>query len=204
MIQDGTEQLAHDAITFIYRLIISIKSTGRRSGILARAWKFGDDIDTDAIIAGRYLVINDPRELALHLFESIRPDMHGEVRPGDIIVGGANFGCGSSREHAPLAIKGAGCEAVVARSFARIFFRNAINIGLPLFICDDVDKIADGDDIMIDMAAGVIYNKSKDESYKTSPLPDFLREIVEAGGLVNYTKRQVAVKSLRLRGKGEA
>ncbi len=162
-------------------------------GILAgRAWKFGDDIDTDAIIPGRYLVINDPHELAQHLFEGVRPEMAVQVRQGDFVVAGENFGCGSSREHAPLALKGAGISAVVAKSFARIFFRNSINIGLPLFVCSDADKIRDGDPIEIDMAGGIIHNISSGESYKTTPLPEFLREIVEAGGLVEYTKRQVA------------
>ena len=156
-----------------------------------RAWKFGDDIDTDAIIPGRYLVINDPEGLARHLFEGVRPEFPGQVQPGDLVVAGTNFGCGSSREHAPLGLKGAGVEAVVAKSFARIFFRNAINIGLPLFICADVDRIRDGDSIEIDMAEGVIHNRTSGESYKTTPLPPFLQEIVEAGGLVEYTKRTV-------------
>jgi 3-isopropylmalate/(R)-2-methylmalate dehydratase small subunit len=160
--------------------------------LAGRAWKFGDDIDTDAIIPGRYLVINDPLELAEHLFEGVRPEMATQVRKGDIIVAGENFGCGSSREHAPLALKGAGITAVVARSFARIFFRNAINIGLPLFICAEVDRIRDGDSLEIDMAGGIIHNQSRGESYKTTPLPLFLQEIVEAGGLVEYTKRMVA------------
>ena len=157
-----------------------------------RAWKFANDIDTDAIIPGRYLVINEPGELAGHLFEGVRPEMAGEVKDGDIVVAGENFGCGSSREHAPLALKGAGIKAVVAKSFARIFFRNAINIGLPLFICPDVDKIADGSEIEIDMAGGIIEDRSSHKFYKTTPLPDFLQEIVEAGGLVEYTRRQVS------------
>ncbi|MDM7912533.1 MAG: 3-isopropylmalate dehydratase small subunit, partial [Methanotrichaceae archaeon] len=137
-------------------------------------------------------VINDPKELAMHLFEGVRPEMVAEARPGDFVVAGENFGCGSSREHAPLALKGAGISAVVAKSFARIFFRNAINIGLPLFICSEVERIEDGDSLEIDMAKGVIYNKSRGESYKTTPLPHFLQEIVEAGGLVEYTKRIVS------------
>jgi 3-isopropylmalate/(R)-2-methylmalate dehydratase small subunit len=166
-------------------------------GILAgRAWKFGDDIDTDAIIPGRYLVINDPRELAGHLFEGLRPELAMQVKEGDFIVAGDNFGCGSSREHAPLALKGAGVEAVVAKSFARIFFRNAINIGLPLFICDDVDKVKEGDPLEINRVSGIIHDFTSDESYKTTPLPSFLMEIVDAGGLVEYTKRIVATKSL--------
>lgn len=160
-------------------------------GILARAWKFGDDIDTDVIIPGRYLIINDPKDLAAHLFEGIRPEFARDVRERDIIVAGSNFGCGSSREHAPLAIRGAGVAAVVAKSFARIFFRNAINIGLPLLICADADQIADGDSLRLNLAEGVIYNKTRDESYRTTPLPLFLREIVDAGGLINYTRRQV-------------
>jgi 3-isopropylmalate/(R)-2-methylmalate dehydratase small subunit len=159
--------------------------------LAGRAWKFGADIDTDAIIPGRYLVINDPQELALHLFEGLRPELAVQVLEGDIIVAQDNFGCGSSREHAPLALKGAGVAAVVAKSFARIFFRNAINIGMPLFVCNDVDKIKDGDALDIDMVAGIICNLSNDESYETTPLPFFLREIVEAGGLVEYTKRMV-------------
>ncbi len=167
------------------------------SVLAGRAWKFGDDVDTDAVIPGRYLVINDPLELAEHLFEGVRPEMAALVRPGDLVVAGENFGCGSSREHAPLALKGAGISAVVAKSFARIFFRNAINIGLPLFICSEVDRIRDGDSIDIDMAGGVIHNKSRDESYKTTPLPPFLQEIVEAGGLVEYTKKTVASARVR-------
>lgn len=160
-------------------------------GILARAWKFGNDIDTDVIIPGRYLVINDPEELAKHLFEGIRPEFAESVRPGDIIVAGTNFGCGSSREHAPLAIKAAGVEAVIARSFARIFFRNSINIGLPLLICADAEKIDDGDSVVVDISRGIVQNISKKESYPTTPLPPFLQEIVKSEGLLNYTKKQV-------------
>jgi 3-isopropylmalate/(R)-2-methylmalate dehydratase small subunit len=166
-------------------------------GILAgRAWKFGDDIDTDAIIPGRYLVINNPRELAEHLFEGLRPELAIQVKEGDFVVAGDNFGCGSSREHAPLALKGAGVAAIVAKSFARIFFRNAINTGLPLFICDDVDKIKDGDPLEIDMEAGTIRDISSGESYTTTPIPQFLMEIVDAGGLVEYTKRIIAMKKM--------
>ena len=156
-----------------------------------RAWKFKDDIDTDAIIPGRYLVINDPEGLAEHVFEGVRPEFAGQVSAGDFVVAGTNFGCGSSREHAPLGLKGAGVEAVVASSFARIFFRNAINIGLPLFVSADAERIRDGDSIEIDADEGIIYNRSRGESYRTTPLPPFLQEIVEAGGLVEYTKRKV-------------
>ena len=157
-----------------------------------RAWKFGDDVDTDAIIPGRHLVINDPYELAGHIFEGTRAEMAAQVREGDIVVAGENFGCGSSREHAPLALKGAGIKAVVARSFARIFFRNAINIGLPLFICSESEKIRDGDALEIDMAAGIIHDLSTEQSCRTTPLPPFLQEIVEAGGLVEHAKERAA------------
>lgn len=156
-----------------------------------RAWKFKDDVDTDAIIPGRYLVINDPEGLAKHVFEGVRPEFATEVAEGDIVVAGRNFGCGSSREHAPLGLKGAGVKAVIADSFARIFFRNAINIGLPLFVSSEVDRIEDGDAIEIDADEGVIYNRSRGESYRTTPLPPFLQEIVATGGLVEYTKRMV-------------
>jgi len=159
--------------------------------LAGRAWKFEDDVDTDAIIPGRYLVINDPEGLAKHVFEGVRPEFATEVAEGDIVVAGRNFGCGSSREHAPLGLKGAGVEAVVATSFARIFFRNAINIGLPLFVSAEADKIRDGDSIEIDADEGVIYNRSRSESYRTTPLPPFLQEIVATGGLVEYTKRMV-------------
>jgi 3-isopropylmalate/(R)-2-methylmalate dehydratase small subunit len=159
--------------------------------LVGRVWKFGDDIDTDAIIPGRYLVINDPEGLARHIFEGVRPELAHQIEPGDFVVTGNNFGCGSSREHAPLGLKGAGVRAVMAKSFARIFFRNAINIGLPLFICADVDQIEDGNSIEIDMNEGIIYNQTTGQSYETMPLPTFLQEIVEAGGLVEYTKRSV-------------
>ena len=160
--------------------------------LAGRAWKFGDDVDTDAIIPGRHLVINDPYELAGHIFEGTRAEMAAQVREGDIVVAGENFGCGSSREHAPLALKGAGIKAVVARSFARIFFRNAINIGLPLFICSESEKIRDGDALEIDMAAGIIHDLSTEQSCRTTPLPPFLQEIVEAGGLVEHAKERAA------------
>ena len=158
-----------------------------------RAWKFGNDIDTDVIIPGRYLVINDPVELANHAFEGMRPEFAKDVKAGDIIVAGSNFGCGSSREHAPMALKGSGIAAIVAKSFARIFFRNAINIGLPLLICADVDNINDGDLLELNLAEGFIYNLVNEETYRTTPLPPFIRNIVEVGGLVEYTKRMVRV-----------
>ncbi len=154
-------------------------------------WKFGDDIDTDAIIPGKYLTINKPDELAVHAFEGVRPEFASSVKDGDIIVAGFNFGCGSSREHAPLALKGAGVKCIIAKSFARIFFRNAINIGLPLLECPDTDKIDEGNYIEVDFESGLITNPTKNESYQAIPLPDFVREIVDAGGLIGYARRMV-------------
>lgn len=151
-------------------------------------WRFGDDVDTDAIIPGRYLTINDPNELAKYAFEGILPEFAQQVRSGDIIVAGRNFGCGSSREHAPLALKGAGISCIIAKSFARIFFRNAINIGLPVLECDEVDQIEAGDALKVDLEKGMIWNQTKDEKYPATPLPGFIRKIIEHGGLVGYTK----------------
>lgn len=153
-----------------------------------RSWKFGDCIDTDAIIPGKYLVLSDPEELAKHAFENIRPEFASSVKKGDVIVAGENFGCGSSREHAPLALKSAGIKCVIAKSFARIFFRNAINIGLPVLECKEVDKISDGDLLEVDFSSGLIVNKTKNETYSTTPLPDFLQELMKRGGLIEFTK----------------
>ncbi len=157
----------------------------------SNVWKFGDDIDTDAIIPGKYLTLNKPDELAKHAFEGVRPEFAREVKDGDIIVAGFNFGCGSSREHAPLALKGAKVKCIIAKSFARIFFRNSINIGLPLLECLDTDKIKKDDRIEVDFESGVITNNTKGESYEATPLPDFVRGIVEAGGLIEYAKKIV-------------
>jgi|SRR5271157_127912 len=157
---------------------------------LSRAWKFGDDIDTDAIIPGRFLTINDPNELAKHAFEGVRPDF--KPAEGDVVVAGENFGCGSSREHAPLALKGAGIKCIIAKSFARIFFRNSINIGLPMLECKDVGRISDGD--ILEIEGITIRNLTKNETYSTTPLPGFLREIVESGGLIEYARALVAKK----------
>lgn len=157
----------------------------------ANVWKFGDDIDTDAIIPGKYLTINKPEELAKHAFEGVRPEFARGVKEGDIIVAGFNFGCGSSREHAPMSLKGAKVKCIIAKSFARIFFRNAINIGLPLLECPDTDKIEEGNRIEVDFESGIITNTTKNESYQATPLPDFVRGIVEAGGLIGYAKKMV-------------
>ena len=156
--------------------------------IKGRVYKFGNDINTDDIIAAKYLVSTDAKELGSHCMEAIKPDFSGKVKPGDIIVAGKNFGCGSSREHAPLAIKGCGVSAVIAKSFAAIFFRNAINIGLPFLELAETDKIKQGDSLEIDLAGGIIKNLTQKETYKTQPFPKFLQDIVERGGLINYIK----------------
>lgn len=157
---------------------------------MGRAWKFGDDVDTDIIIPGKYLVFNEPEELAKHAFENVRSDFAKKVKKGDFIVAGRNFGCGSSREHAVLALKGAGISAVIAKSFARIFFRNAINTGLLVIECEETDKIDDGDEIEIDHEEGEIINLAKEERYKIKPIPEFLLEIASMG-LINYCRRML-------------
>ena len=164
--------------------------------IKGKVHKFGDDINTDDIIAAKYLVTTDERELGKHCMENIAPDFLKKINKGDIIVGGKNFGCGSSREHAPRALKGAGIAAVIAGSFAGIFFRNAINIGLPFLELKEADKIKDGDVLEIDLASGIIKNLSKNESYKTQAFPEFLQEIVKAGGLMQYIKSRGPEKNV--------
>ncbi|PIP19254.1 MAG: 3-isopropylmalate dehydratase small subunit [Candidatus Omnitrophica bacterium CG08_land_8_20_14_0_20_41_16] len=156
--------------------------------IKGKVHKFGDDINTDDIISAKYLVSIDAKELGSHCMEAIVPDFTKKVTLGDIIVAGNNFGCGSSREHAPLAIKGCGVSAVLAKSFAAIFFRNAINIGLPFLESFDVDKIKEGDLVEIDLASGIIRNITQSQTYKTQGFPEFLQEIVKEGGLMNYIK----------------
>lgn len=159
--------------------------------IKGKIHKLGNDINTDDIIAAKYLVSTDAEELGKHCLESIKPDFVNKVSPGDIIVAGKNFGCGSSREHAPLAIKGCGVSAVVAKSFAAIFFRNAINIGLPFLELEEVDKIQDGDVLEIDLSSGIIKNITQNQTYKTQAFPEFLQEIIKAAGLINYIKLKV-------------
>ncbi|MBM3255041.1 MAG: 3-isopropylmalate dehydratase small subunit [Candidatus Omnitrophica bacterium] len=156
--------------------------------IKGRVHKFGADINTDDIIAAKYLVTTDASELGKHCMENIAPDFSQKVRHGDIIVAGKNFGCGSSREHAPRALKGCGISAVVAPSFAGIFFRNAINVGMPFLELEDVNKIADGDELEIDLSSGIIKNLSDGEIYKTEPFPQFLQEILKYNGLMNWIK----------------
>jgi 3-isopropylmalate/(R)-2-methylmalate dehydratase small subunit len=162
--------------------------------IEGRAWKFGNDIDTDVIIPARYLNTSDPEELAKHLMEDADKDFRGKVKIGDIIVAGKNFGCGSSREHAPIAIKAAGIQAVIAKSFARIFYRNAFNIGLPIFESVEAsEKIKEADLIGIDASNGIIKNLTTNEEYKANPIPPFMQELISAGGLVEWTKKKLKV-----------
>lgn len=161
--------------------------------IKGKIWRFGDDIDTDAIIPARYLNTSDPKELAAHVMEDADRDFAKKVRAGDVIVAGKNFGCGSSREHAPIAIKAAGIRAVVAKSFARIFYRNAFNIGLPIFESEDgSSKIREGDEVEIDADEGVINNLTTGEQYAAKPIPPFMQELIAAGGLIEWTKKRIA------------
>ena len=154
-----------------------------------KAFKYGDNVNTDVIIPARYLYFTDPKDLAAHCMEDIDLSFTGSVMPGDIVVGLKNFGCGSSREHAPIALKTSGVSCVIAKSFARIFYRNAINIGLPIMECPDAaERIQNGDQVSVDFETGAIENKTRGETYQAEPFPPFMREIIEAGGLVNRTK----------------
>ena len=149
-------------------------------------FKYGDNVDTDVIIPARYLNIADRKELATHCMEDIDTEFVGKVNAGDIMVGGENFGCGSSREHAPMVIKESGIDCVIAKTFARIFYRNAINIGLPILECPEASEgISAGDEVAIDFDTGVITNETTGKSWQAQPFPEFIQEIMEAGGLVN-------------------
>lgn len=160
--------------------------------IKGRVWRFGDDIDTDAIIPARYLTTSDPKELARHVMEDADKEFPNKVMAGDIIIAGKNFGCGSSREHAPIAIKAAGIQAVIAKSFARIFYRNSFNIGLPIFESDEAsENIKEGDMVEIDAGSGIIRNLTKNEQYKAKPIPPFMQELISAGGLIEWTKKKL-------------
>ncbi len=162
--------------------------------IAGKVWNFGKDIDTDLIIAARYLNTSDPKELAKHVMEDADPDFVNKMSEGDIIVAGENFGCGSSREHAPIAIKAAGIAAVVAPTFARIFYRNAFNMGLPIFELPESAEIKEGEQISIDMNAGTITNETTGKTYNFTPIPEFMQELLNAGGLMNYAKDEIAAQ----------
>ena len=155
---------------------------------MGRAWKLHDNVNTDEIIPGRYNMTTDRGALAEHCLCEVRPDFPGGVQPGDILVGGRNFGCGSSREHAPIAIQASGVAAVVAPTFARIFYRNAVNIGLPVLTCSEAEKIAEGDELEVDPAAGTIVNRTRNETYRAEPLPPFVARIAEAGGILELIR----------------
>lgn len=159
-----------------------------------KVWKFGADIDTDRIIPARYLNTSDPKELAKHCMEDEDPSFASKVGEGDIIVAEKNFGCGSSREHAPIAIKASGVSCVIARSFARIFYRNSFNMGLPIFECAEaVDATENGDVLEVDMDSGEIHNVTKDLRFKARPVPPFMQELIKAGGLMESIKKRAGL-----------
>jgi len=159
-----------------------------------KVYKYGANVDTDAIIPARYLNVSKPAALAKHCMEDIDKDFVNKVQPGDIIMATTNFGCGSSREHAPIAIKAAGVSCVVAKSFARIFFRNAINIGLPLLECEEVvDNTETGDILEVDLSSGTIKNTTKGKVFTAKPYPDFMSGLIAAGGLIEYTRKRLGV-----------
>lgn len=157
----------------------------------SRAWVFGDDVDTDQIIPSRFLVSSDPDKLGQHAFNDLRPEFSENVQSGDFVGGGHNFGSGSSREHAPLSLLAAGIDGVVAQSLARIFFRNSINLGLPVLICPEADRIEDGDEISLRLDEGTVVNHTTGERYDAEPLPQFLQTLVDSGGLEPYTKSKL-------------
>lgn len=158
-----------------------------------KAWKFGDDVDTDAIIPARYLNTTDPKVLAAHCMEDADAEFARKVVPGDIIVAGKNFGCGSSREHAPIAIKAANLSCVIAHSFARIFYRNAFNMGLPILECPEAaEAVKEGDELDVDLDTGVIVNRARNARYQAQPVPPFMQQLLKAGGLMAYVKEQMS------------
>lgn len=160
--------------------------------ITGQVWRFGDNIDTDLIIAARYLNTSDPKELAKHVMEDADPQFVNKLKVGDIVIAGENFGCGSSREHAPIALKSAGVSAVVAKSFARIFYRNAFNMGLPIFELPEIDEISEQDEIKIDMVSGVITNLTNNKSYKFVPIPEFMQSLLASGGLMSFATKEIS------------
>jgi len=159
-----------------------------------KCWIYQNNVDTDVIIPARYLNTSDPKELAKYCMEDIDPDFAKNVQPGDIMVAGENFGCGSSREHAPIAIKASGVSVVIAKTFARIFFRNAINIGLPILEHETLsDECTKGDELEIDLSTGIVTNKTKNKQYQCTAFPPEIQNMVQQGGLINYTKKKLGV-----------
>ncbi len=163
----------------------------QKASINGKVWRFGKDIDTDLIIAARYLNTSVPQELAKHVMEDADPEFVTKMTPGDIIVADENFGCGSSREHAPIALKAAGVAAVVAPTFARIFYRNAFNMGLPIFELPEANEISEGDTLSIDMDNGTITNETTNKTYNFTPIPPFMQELIDAGGLMNFAQNEI-------------
>ncbi len=162
--------------------------------IKGKAWKFGKDVDTDQIIPARYLNTSDPMELAKHCMEDANPEFVNKMGRGDLIVADKNFGCGSSREHAPISIKEAGVSAVIAKSFARIFYRNAFNMGLPIFESKEaVEGIAEGDEIEVEMETGLIRNRTQNSEFQAAPIPPFMQELIDVGGLMEYVKTKISL-----------
>jgi len=159
--------------------------------IEGKVWNFGKDIDTDLIIAARYLNTSVPEELAKHVMEDADPEFVNKMQAGDIIVAGENFGCGSSREHAPIALKAAGVAAVIAPTFARIFYRNAFNMGLPIFELPESAEILEGERVKVNMDEGTVTNLSTDKTYKFTPIPPFMQELIAAGGLMNFAQNEI-------------
>ncbi len=159
--------------------------------LTGKVWKYGANVDTDAIIAARYLNVSTPEELALHCMEDVDPEFVQKVQPGDIIVATTNYGCGSSREHAPLAIKGAGVSCVIANTFARIFYRNAINTGLPILECPAAGEIEAGQTLEVELETGRIHNLDTGQTFHAEPYPEFMMGIIQAGGLVEYTRKEL-------------
>ncbi|PLY07501.1 MAG: 3-isopropylmalate dehydratase [Arcobacter sp.] len=163
--------------------------------ITGKVWNFGANIDTDIIIAARYLNSSDPEHLAKYVMEDADPEFPNKLQKGDIIVAGENFGCGSSREHAPIALKAAGVAAVVAPSFARIFYRNAFNMGLPIFELPESLEIKEGETISIDLDKGLVINDTTNKTYEFTAIPDFMQELIASGGLINYAKAEMKDKN---------
>jgi len=162
-----------------------------KANINGKVWTFGKDIDTDLIIAARYLNTSVAEELAKHVMEDADPEFVNKMSVGDIIVAGENFGCGSSREHAPIALKAAGVSAIIAPTFARIFYRNAFNMGLPIFELAESAEISEGDAVTVDMNAGTVTNNTTGKSYNFTPIPAFMQELIDAGGLMNFAQNEI-------------
>lgn len=163
----------------------------QKANINGKVWRFGKDIDTDLIIAARYLNTSEPSELAKHVMEDADPEFVTKMNKGDVIVAGENFGCGSSREHAPIALKAAGVAAVIAPTFARIFYRNAFNMGLPIFELNESAEINEGDEVSVDMDAGTVTNKTTNKTYNFTPIPEFMQKLIDAGGLMNFAQNEI-------------